>query len=415
MSAQSVPPSQSGPDSAQARVSRILAATPLIDGHNDFLSRVWLKHWTADSFDFARPMPAFMTDLPRLLAGRMGAQFWVIFVPAQPEYPHPFQSAQPQLELFRAMLARYPDLVQARTAEDIVRIHRSGKVASLLGIESGHIIEGSLDNLRTLYDAGARYMTLTHWRTTEWADAATDLPQHGGLTRQGERIVREMNRIGMMVDLSHVSDSTMWDVLRVSRAPVIFSHSSARRFSDHVRNVPDDVLRAVSRNGGLVMINFDAWFIHQPTKDWYGERDKIATNFDPVRRMMGDTAMATDSIRAWEARHPVPLPGLKEVADHIDHIRLVAGVDHVGLGSDFDGTDYNPIGLDDVSRFPALLEELARRGWSDGDLAKVAGGNLLRVMRRVESVARQSQHRVASNRTRLALAGPSRAESTGGQ
>ena len=373
--------------SAAARVKRVLATTPLIDGHNDFLSRVWLKHWTADSFDFTKPMPAFMTDLPRLKAGRMGAQFWVIFVPAQPEYPHPFQSAEPQLALFRAMLARYPDLAQARTAADIVRIHRSGKVASLLGIESGHIIENSLDHLRALYAAGARYMTLTHWRTTDWADAATDQPRHGGLTRRGEAIVHEMNRLGMMVDLSHVSDSTMWDALRVSRAPVIFSHSSARHFSDHVRNVPDDVLRAVRRNGGLVMVNFDAWFIHQPTKDWYGERDKIAANFDPVRRMMGDTAMATDSIRAWEAHHPVPLPGLKEVADHIDHIRRVAGVDHVGLGSDFDGTDYNPTGLDDVSRFPALLEELARRGWSDADIAKVAGGNLLRVMRRVEVVA----------------------------
>lgn len=371
----------------ESRVARILETTPLIDGHNDFLSRVWLKRWTIDSFDFAKPMPAFMTDLTRLKRGRVGGQFWVIFVPVQPEYPHPFQSAQPQLTLYRELTGRYPDLAPARTADDVVRLHRQGKVASLIGIESGHIIENSLDNLRTLYAAGARYMTLTHWRNTDWADAATDTPRHGGLTSRGRSIVREMNRLGMMVDLSHVSDQTMRDAIAVSRAPVIFSHSSIRHFSNHPRNVPDDVLGLVKKNRGVVLVNFDAWFIHQPTKDWYGERDKVAKGFDPVRRMMGDSAMATDSIQAWERAHPVPLPTVSQVADHFDYVKRMIGAEHVGFGSDFDGTDYNPVGLDDVGMFPAVLVDLAKRGWSDRELAMAAGGNILRVMRAVEAVA----------------------------
>ena len=374
-------------ESPEARVARVLDSTPLIDGHNDFLFKVWNRHWTADSFDFSRPMADFMSDLPRLRRGRVGAQFWAVHVPVQPEFPHPFSSAQPQLALFREMARRYPDFVPALTADDIVRLSKQGKVASLLGIESGHIIENSIANLRTLYAAGARYMTLTHWRNTEWADASTDKPVHRGLTRHGEAIVREMNRLGMMVDLSHVSDLTMRHALRVSRAPVIFSHSSIRHFSDHPRNVPDDILREVGKKGGLVMINFDAWFIHQPTKDWYGARDRIAPNFDPNRRLMGDSAMATDSITRWEKAHPVPLPTIAQVADHFDYVRRMIGAEHVGFGSDFDGTDYNPIGLDDVGAFPAVLVELARRGWSDRELAMVAGGNLLRVMRQVEQVA----------------------------
>ena len=374
--------------SAAARVARILDRTPLIDGHNDFLSRVWLKGWTIDSFDFSKPMPDFMTDLPRLKRGRVGAQFLALFVPVQPEYPHPFESVKPQLQLFRELVERNPGLTHALTAADILRAHRQGKVAVLMGIESGHIIENSIANLQALYAAGARYMTLTHWRNTEWADAATDQPRHNGLTAHGEEIVREMNRLGMMVDLSHVSDATMRGALTVSRAPVIFSHSSIRHFSDHPRNVPDDVLREVGKKGGLVMINFDAWFIHQPTKDWYGERDRIAQNFDPVRRMMGDSAMSTDSITSWERTHPVPLPTVAQVADHFDWVRRLIGADHVGFGSDFDGTDYNPIGLDDVSAFPAVLVELARRGWTDRELAMAAGGNLLRVMREVERVAK---------------------------
>lgn len=370
------------------RVGRVLATTPLVDGHNDFLSAAWRRRWTADSFHFSGSMPEFMTDVPRLKAGKVGGQFWVVYVPAEPEYPHPFRTAAAQFELFKGMLARNPDLEQAFAADDIVRIHRAGKIASILALESGHIIENSLENLRSVYDAGVRYMTLTHWRATEWADAATDSARHGGLTARGREIIGEMNRLGMMVDLSHVSDQTMRDAMAASRAPVIFSHSSIRKFSNHLRNVPDDILSLVRQNGGLVMINFDAWFIHQPTKDWYGERDKIATNFSPVRRMMGDTAMATGAITAWEAAHPVPLPGIGDVADHFDHVKRVAGVEHVGIGSDYDGTDYNPVGMDDVSKFPALLEELARRGWTDEELAKVAGGNLLRVMRRVEAVAK---------------------------
>lgn len=386
--AQPAPPPSNSPTE---RVARVLARSPLVDGHNDFLSAAWRRSWTADSFDFSRPMPAFMTDVPRLRAGKVGAQFWVVYVPAEPEYPRPYQTAAAQLDLFRGMLRRNPDLEQARTAADIVRITKSGKIASILALESGHIIENSLDNLRALYQAGVRYMTLTHWRATEWADAATDSARHGGLTARGRAIVREMNRLGMMVDLSHVSDRTMRDALAATRAPVIFSHSSIRRFSDHVRNVPDDVLRLLPANGGIVMINFDAWFVHQPTKDWYARRDRIATNFSPVRRMMGDTAMATDSIKAWEAANPVPLPTIANLADHFDHVRRLIGSEYVGIGSDYDGTDYNPIGMDDVSRFPALLEELARRGWSDTELGNVAGGNLLRVMRRVEAVAARAR------------------------
>ncbi|HWP38592.1 MAG TPA: dipeptidase [Gemmatimonadales bacterium] len=372
----------------QAR--QLMREVPLIDGHNDLPWAVRTGFaLSLDSADIARPQPRLMTDIPRLKQGLVGGQFWSAYSPSSFEGRGAARVGWEQVDFVHRLVARYPEtFAMAGTADDVVRIHRAGKIASLIGLEGGHMIENSLGVLREFYARGVRYLTLTHSRNVDWADASTDSLRHGGLTRFGEEVIREMNRLGMLVDLSHVSDSTMWDVLRVTEAPVIFSHSSSRRFTPHRRNVPDDVLRAVARNGGVVMVNYVSSFIHLPAYE-HGQRGQA---YERGLRQRGlDGNALRDSMEAWNRANPEPRPSLSVVADHMDHIRAVAGADHVGIGSDLDGIDTTPIGLEDVSTFPALIAELLRRGWSAEDAKKAIGLNVLRVMRANEAVAARLQ------------------------
>ena len=379
----------------EAKVAKILAEVPLIDGHNDlaeqFRDRVEDRLDRLDlASDTSHLDPPMHTDIPRLRQGHLGGQFWSVYVPTSLKGPAAVQAVFEQIDLVHRIAGRYPDtFAMAYTAADVTRIHRAGKIASLIGMEGGHSIGDSLAVLREAYRCGARYMTLTHWDDTDWADAATDKPRHDGLTAFGREVVREMNRLGMLVDLSHVSDKTMRDALATSDAPVIFSHSSARAICDHVRNVPDDILRLVTANGGVVMVNFSPGFVSNEAKAWdaqaFPEHTRLAALYP------GDPQKVKAEFAAWTAAHPAPQVTLAQVADHVDHIRRVAGIDHVGLGSDFDGISRTPAGLDDVSRYPALLAELMRRGWSADDIQKVAGTNILRVMRQAEAVAERLQ------------------------
>ena len=375
-------------DDPVARARRLMAEVPLVDGHNDLPWELRERfHSSFDSLDIARPQPAVMTDIPRLRQGLVGAQFWSTYSPSEIE--HPARVGMEQVDIVWRMAEHYPDVfAMAGTADDVERLHREGKIASLVGLEGGHMIENSLGLLRAYYRLGVRYMTLTHNSSTDWADAATGSQMHGGLTPFGEEVIREMNRLGMLVDLAHASDSTMWDVLRVTEAPVIYSHSSSRAFVPHPRNVPDDIARAVAQNGGVIMVNYYPPFDYRPTYDWTVARDSSAASWR--QHGIGDSALA-DSLAAWQQAHPVPLPDLGVVADHIEHFRDVAGVNHVGIGSDLDGIDFKPVGLDDVSRFPDLIAELLRRGWSDEDAKKVIGLNVLRVMREAEAMAKRMQ------------------------
>jgi membrane dipeptidase len=379
------------PDPFLTRAKALMQATPMIDGHNDLPWEVRTRFgFSFDSLDIAQSQPRVMTDIPRLRAGMVGAQFWSTYTPSTFEGKGAARAGFEQDDIVHRMVARYPETFEmAYTADDIVRIHHAGKIASLIGLEGGHMIENSLGLLRAFYADGVRYLTLTHNGSTMWADAAADTAMpHRGLTRFGEEVVREMNRLGMLVDISHVSDSTMWDVLRVTDAPVIYSHSSARHFSPHKRDVPDDILRRVADNGGVVMVNFYPVFLSQAMYDW----NRRQGDYERRLRTAGvDSGRMADSTRAWTAKNPPPLPDIKTVADHMDWIRQVAGVDYIGIGSDFDGIDIKPVGLDDVSTFPALIAELLRRGWTDADVSKVIGGNMLRVMRATEAVAARLQ------------------------
>ena len=370
----------------RAQALRILRTTPLIDGHNDIPDAI-RERGGLDSVDFAVLQPRLMTDIPKLRAGGVGAQFWAAYVPVTTihEGEHPAVYALEQIDLSHRLCAKYPGtFAQAGTAADIERNFKAGKISCLIGIEGGHAIENSLGALRSFYDLGVRYMTLTHWETIDWADAATDTAKHDGLTPFGEQVVLEMNRLGMLVDLSHVSDATMMDALRVSRAPVFYSHSSARAIANHVRNVPDSILKMVGQKGGVVMVNFNPGFVSEAVRI-YGDSVQAWTR--ALRAAGADSATRADSVKAWIARGPKAT--LKQAADHIEHIRDVAGVDHVGLGSDFDGISDVPVGLEDVSKFPDLLAELLRRGWSEADVRKLAGLNALRVMREAERVSAQ--------------------------
>ena len=372
----------------RAQALRILRTTPLIDGHNDIPDAI-RERGGLDSVDFSVLQPRLMTDIPKLRAGAVGAQFWAAYVPVTTihEGEHPAVYALEQIDLAHRLCAKYPGtFAEARTAAKIERNFKVGKISCLIGIEGGHAIENSLGALRAFADLGVRYMTLTHWETIDWADAATDTAKHDGLTPFGEQVVLEMNRVGMLVDLSHVSDATMMDALRVSRAPVFFSHSSARALANHVRNVPDSILRLTGRQGGVVMVNFNPGFVSEAVRQ-YG--DSVQTWARLLRAAGADSTTRADSLKAWTARGPKAT--LKQVADHIEHIRDVAGVDHVGLGSDFDGITDVPAGLEDVSKFPDLVAELLRRGWSEVDVRKVVGLNALRVLREAERVARQLQ------------------------
>jgi membrane dipeptidase len=398
-----VPLTAWGADDYHRRVEQTLLRTPLIDGHNDLpweirdrfksdLAAVDLKSGTA-GLPFPEGASALMTDIPRMRAGHVGGQFWSVWIPSDMKGFEAVQTTLEQIDLVKRMTARYPaDLEMAYSAADVRRIHQAHKIASLIGIEGGHQINSSLPVLRQMFDAGARYMTLTHTINTSWADSATDAPAHHGLTPFGTEVVREMNRLGMLVDISHVSPDTMRAALAASEAPVIFSHSSARALVDHPRNVPDDILKLVAANGGVVMVNFAPGYVSDARNHWDADQAAERTRFNSppyVGLYIGQPARAKAALAAWEEQHPRPAVTLIQVADHIDHIRQVAGIDHVGLGSDFDGIEDAPVGLEGVNRYPALLEELMRRGWTDTDIAKVAGDNVLRAMTAVEKAARR--------------------------
>ncbi|WP_296820197.1 dipeptidase [Brevundimonas sp.] len=383
----------------EERVRAVLAATPLIDGHNDLPWQV-RERWAGDATqldltaDLSRLEPPMHTDIARLRAGGVGGQFWSVYVPAQLSGGEATVAVMQQIDLVRELARRHPDVFElAFTAADVERIHGEGRIASLIGMEGGNGIAESLPVLRTLFEAGVRYMTLTHSQNLPWADSATDEPEHDGLTPFGVAVVSEMNRLGMLVDLSHVSEASMNDALDATRAPVIFSHSSAREVADHPRNVPDAVLRRLPENGGVVMVTFVPGFVSPELRAWSLAR---TAELERSRRETGGPDMDVASgaqedadIAAWEAANPRPAATLSQVADHIEHVRDVAGIDHVGIGGDFDGITDTVDGLNGVEDYPDLLVELARRGWSDEDLAKLAGGNVLRVMREVEAVARE--------------------------
>jgi membrane dipeptidase len=382
-----------------ARALRVLRATPVVDGHNDLPWRIredTVHPRDVDAYDLRKRAPG-MTDLARLTAGHVGAQFWSIYIPGEKEddtykatgrvasTPGYARVQMEQIDIARRVVAKYPEMEWALTSDAVKRSFARKKVGSLLGLEGGHAIENSLALLRLYYDLGARYMTLTHNVTLDWADAALDTAKHGGLTDFGRDVVREMNRLGMLVDLSHVSPGTMSDALDVTQAPVIFSHSASRALVDHKRNVPDSILARLPKNGGVVMVTFVTAFVSPAVK---ADDDALeAATADARRRHPSDTAAARAAVAAWRAAHPRPKATLAQVADHIEHVRKVAGIDHVGIGSDFDGISENVVGLEDVSTFPTLFAELARRGWSDADLAKLASGNVLRVLKQAEAVS----------------------------
>ncbi|HJQ54846.1 MAG TPA: dipeptidase [Gemmatimonadaceae bacterium] len=374
------------------RAKRILRQTPLIDGHNDLPWRIRedsVARGNVDAYDLRKRTPGH-TDLDRLKKGMVGAQFWSVYTPG--EYPDSGYARVEleQIDIARRMIAKYPDrLALALSPEDIRRDFKQGKIGSLLGLEGGHAIENSLGALRAYYDLGVRYMTLTHNVTLAWADAALDSARHGGLTPFGDSVVREMNRLGMLVDLSHVSPGTMSDALNVTQAPVIFSHSGARGLVDVARNVPDSILRRVTTNGGIVMVPFVTGFVSPAVQLYEQSTRPLITDLE--KKYGSDTAAITREVKQWRATHPQPRATLSQVADQIDYVRKVAGVDHVGIGSDFDGITEVVQGLEDVSTFPALFAELARRGWSDDDLRKLAGENLLRVFSQAEAVAKRLQ------------------------
>jgi membrane dipeptidase len=404
-----------------ARVASVLKRTPLIDGHNDLpweirdrfhakLSMVDLGKDTA-SLPFPPGGIALMTDIGRLRRGGVGGQFWSVFVPVDMPGASAVQATLEQIDIVRQMAARYPqDFELAYTAADVWRIHKAGRIASLMGIEGGHQINNSLPVLREMYALGARYMTLTHSSNTEWADSATDAPRHHGLTPFGREVVHEMNRLGMIVDLSHVSAETMHAVLDIAEAPVMFSHSSARAIVNHPRDVPDDVLRLLERNGGVVMVNFYPGYVSEARNRWDADyaAERARYNSPPFAGIyIGQPDAAKAALDEWVKAHPAPKVSLAEVADHIEHVRRVAGIDHVGLGSDFDGIPAAPTGLDGVDKYPDLLAELMRRGWTDEEVAKLAGENILRVLADAERVAaRLRTSQKASEATLEELDGP---------
>ena len=385
------------------KARRVLQSVPLVDGHNDlpWYIRSDFKQAPLDveAYDLRKPTSG-NTDLARLQRGMVGGQFWSVYVPG--DYPDSGYARMQleQIDIARRVIAKYPDVLQpAFTSQDIWTAHAAGRVGSLLGAEGGHVIENSLGTLRTFYDLGVRYMTITHNVTLDWADAAADSARHGGLTPFGEEVVREMNRLGMLVDLSHVSPGTMSDALNVTESPVIFSHSSARALVDVPRNVPDSILARLKTNGGVVMVTFVPGFVSKQVADRAARRR--AQVDDLQRRYPRDSAAATRAIAQWDSANPVPRATVADVANHIEHVRKVAGIDHVGIGSDFDGTGNElPIGLEDVSTFPSLLAELSRRGWSEEDLRKLAGENVLRAMATAERVAaRLRRERPPSTKT----------------
>ena len=386
---------------ALAHAKALLATTPLVDGHNDLpwaIRESKTAPLDVEAYDLRKRTP-HQTDLARMKAGQLGGQFWSVYIPG--DMKGGFAKAQlEQIDIARQVIAKYPEaLTAAFTAEQVRAAFKTGKVGSMLGMEGGHALENSLGALRDYYALGVRYMTLTHNVTLDWADAALDTAKHGGLTNFGREVVREMNRLGMLVDISHVSPGVMSNALDVAEAPVIFSHSAARALVDHPRNVPDSILRRLPKNGGVVMVPFVTSFTSPAVRAHDLERDKVTK---AARQRLGNDSLAVRrEVQAWTAAHPAPKATLADVANQIDYIKKVAGADHVGIGSDFDGVDDElPMGLEDQSTYPALFAELIRRGWSDADLRKLAGENVLRALAHAEKVAARLQKaRPASTRT----------------
>ena len=385
------------------KVRRVLATTPLVDGHNDLPWYIREEFKDAprdvDAYDLRKPTSG-NTDIARLRKGMVGGQFWSVYVPGEVKDSGFARIQLEQIDIARRIFAKYPDVfMPALTAADVRKAKKTGKIGSMLGMEGGHAIENSLGALRAYFDLGARYMTLTHNVTLDWADAAQDEAKHGGLTKFGEEVVHEMNRLGMMVDLSHVSPGTMSDALNVTESPVIFSHSGARELVNVPRNVPDSILKRMAKNGGVVMVPFVPGFVSPKGAEWSAMRGAEAQRLLAQHR--GDSAAAVRALAEWDRSHPRVHASIADVANHIEHVRDVAGVDYVGIGSDFDGTGNElPDGLQDVSTFPALLVELSKRGWSEADLRKVAGENVLRVMAANEKIAaRLQRERHASTKT----------------
>jgi membrane dipeptidase len=374
-----------------ARAKAIHARALLVDGHNDY---PWAlrEHNPArdlDALDIGKPQPAIMTDIARLKAGGVGGQFWSVYVPVELQGQAAVTATLEQIDIVHRMVRKYPGTFElALTAEDVERIHKSGKIASLIGMEGGHSIDNSLADLRMFHRLGARYMTLTHTANTPWADSANGPVQHHGLTPFGEEVVKEMNWLGMLVDLSHVSPETMEDALRVTQAPVIFSHSDARALNDHIRNVPDEILKLLPKNGGVIMVTFVPGFVSPKVNDW---NKRQTAEQDRLKAINPDPAVVKAGVDTWTAANPAPEATIAEVADHIDHIRKVAGIDHIGIGSDFDGITQTVKGLENVSTYPALTAELLQRGYSEADIRKILGENVLRAFREAGKVSKRLQ------------------------
>jgi membrane dipeptidase len=376
----------------QARIDRILKRTPLIDGHNDLPEQLRENYkmsvaGLASGGDQRQPNP-LMTDMARLHQGRVGGQFWSVYISGDVTGDAAIRQTLEQIDIVKRLVKAYPgDLELAGTADDIVRIHRNGKVASLIGVEGGHQIGGNLAALRQYYDLGARYMTLSHFKNNDFADSATDDPKYHGLNDFGRAVVQEMNRLGMLVDLAHVSEETMRDALEVSKSPVIFSHSGARAVDDHPRNVPDEILKLLPANGGVVMVNFYSGYVSDDVRKWTAEQAAEEARLNSL--YVGQPEKREAAAKGWMTAHPAPQVTVGQIADHVEHIAKVAGYDHVGIGGDLDGIPYTdaPAGMNSVSGYPLLFAELIRRGWSDENLAKLAGANVLRVMRQAEAVA----------------------------
>ena len=373
-----------------------LAAAPVWDAHNDVPEQLRDRRKNVlGSFDFrdtsgtadpAKRIGAMQTDLNRLRQGHVGAQFWSVYVSASLTDQQAVQATLEQIDVMKRVIARNPADMQLCTDSSCVQgAWKQHKIASLLGMEGGHSIGGSLAVLRQMYALGARYMTLTHFKNTSWADSATDAPEHNGLTAYGKDVVREMQRLGMLVDLAHVSEKTMFDTLVVAGAPVIVSHSNAYALNPHPRNVTDAALAAIKANGGMVMVNFYPPYVLEAGRQWAAERDAAEARFKALNR--GSPAAAKAALAQWNADHPMPRGSIKDVADHIDYIAKRIGADHIGLGGDIDGIEVTIAGLEDVSKYPALFTELARRGWSQADLEKLASRNLLRVLKAAEAYA----------------------------
>lgn len=381
-------------DSPEQVAARALEAAPVWDGHNDV--PIQLRGRFANvigDFDFADTLDTgtterkpMHTDLTRLRKGKVGAQFWSVYVSAGLSEPEAVQATIEQIDVTRRLIADNPDVLQlALASQDVELAMKRGRIASLMGMEGGHSIGNSLAVLRQMYALGVRYMTLTHGKTLDWADSATDVPKHDGLNTFGKDVVREMNRIGMLVDLSHVSEAAMMDALDVAGAPVIFSHSGARAINGHARNVPDSVLARLPQNGGIVMVVGLPGFLSEKARQWNADRAAEEARLKAL--WQGQPDAVTSNLAAWDANNPLPLASVSDMADHVDHVRKIAGIDHIGIGGDYDGMPSGPVGMEDVAGYPALFTELARRGYSQADLEKISSRNMMRVLRAAEAYA----------------------------